>query len=344
VQTKRLSAFALVVVLGSQAAWADTVDSRIQRAQAEHQSALEILHEAQARLRDVGGKLAAAQHLLDLATAEVISARDRERDASVRVALAQDVLTSRVRAIYENGPGTALDLLLSARSPSDLLSINEFTTHTMQADMDAVAEVRQGRARLARMHAALEARRETFVVQQHEVSRLVAEMQSQVGRAQTAAHRLGIRVKSLEKMRRRLEAARTQEALSQDAISNEMGDQSALLNLLGPSGGQSCDIPGGLRDTGRTISGDASWYGDEFAGDSTASGVIFDPSLFTAAHRTLPLGSFLRVHYDGRCAIVLVNDRGPYGNYGRIIDLAQAPAQYLGLGVGYVTADILLPR
>ena len=53
---------------------------------------------------------------------------------------------------------------------------------------------------------------------------------------------------------------------------------------------------------------------------------------------------FLRVHYRGRCAIVLVNDRGPYGNYHRIIDLAEAPARYLGLGVGEVTADILVPR
>ena len=70
----------------------------------------------------------------------------------------------------------------------------------------------------------------------------------------------------------------------------------------------------------------------------------FDPSLFTAAHRTLPLGVFLRVHFGGRCAIVLVNDRGPYGDYRRIIDLAHGPAEYLGLGVGHVTADVLVPR
>ena len=335
---------ALVVVLGAQAAWADTIDSRIQHAESKHQSAMQLLHRAQVRLQDVGGQLAAAQRLLDRATAQVITARDREREASVRVALSQDVLTTRVRAIYENGPGTALDLMLSARSPADLLSINEFTTHAMEADMDAVSDVRQGREQLARMQSALEARREGLVRQQNQVSQLVSEMQAQVSLAQTAARRLGVRIKALEKTRRQIQAARTREALSQSVISNEMGDQAALLALLGPSGGQTCDVPAGLRDTGRTISGDASWYGDQFAGDATASGAVFDPSLFTAAHRTLPLGSFLRIHYDGKCAIVLVNDRGPYGNYGRVIDLAQAPAQYLGLGVGYVSADILLPR
>src|SRR5439155_12779512 len=120
--------------------------------------------------------------------------------------------------------------------------------------------------------------------------------------------------------------------------------EAKLLALLGPSGGRGCAVPSGLRQTGQTISGDASWYGDDFAGQPTASGAIFDPSLFTAAHRTLPLGVFLRVQYDGRCAIVLVNDRGPYGNYQRIIDLAHGPAEYLGVGVAHVTADVLVPR
>ena len=70
---------------------------------------------------------------------------------------------------------------------------------------------------------------------------------------------------------------------------------------------------------------------------------IFDPRLFTAANRWLPFGTFLRVTYGGRCAIVLVNDRGPYGNEERVIDLSEAAAQYLGVGVSYVHAEILVP-
>jgi rare lipoprotein A (peptidoglycan hydrolase) len=171
-------------------------------------------------------------------------------------------------------------------------------------------------------------------------------MQIRVQQAQQAAAAAGLHVKNLEATARRIAEARAREAERNSLLS--AGPVSAaeakLLALLGPSGGRGCAIPSGLRETGQTIAGDASWYGDDFAGQPTASGATFDPSLFTAAHRTLPLGVFLRVQYNGRCAIVLVNDRGPYGNYGRIIDLAQAPAQYLGLGVGAVTADVLVPR
>ena len=52
---------------------------------------------------------------------------------------------------------------------------------------------------------------------------------------------------------------------------------------------------------------------------------------------------FLRVHFDGKCAVVLVNDRGPY-KPGRVIDLSQAAGAYLGVGLNQVTADVLVPR
>jgi rare lipoprotein A len=65
--------------------------------------------------------------------------------------------------------------------------------------------------------------------------------------------------------------------------------------------------------------------------------------LFTAASRTLPFGTFLRVHHGERCAVVLINDRGPYGRLERVIDLSEASAKYLGVGVSWVHAEILLP-
>ena len=89
--------------------------------------------------------------------------------------------------------------------------------------------------------------------------------------------------------------------------------------------------------------GYASWYGWEFGGQPTATGAIFDPRLFTAANRSLPFGTFLRVSYGGKCAIVLVNDRGPYGRLERVIDLSEAAAEYLGVGVSWVHAEILVP-
>lgn len=92
--------------------------------------------------------------------------------------------------------------------------------------------------------------------------------------------------------------------------------------------------------------GIASWYGQEFAGRTTANGEIFDPLLLTAAHRTLPFGTVVDVRNPktSQSVRVRINDRGPYvGN--RVIDLSYAAAQVIGLiepGKGEV--DILLVK
>jgi rare lipoprotein A len=78
--------------------------------------------------------------------------------------------------------------------------------------------------------------------------------------------------------------------------------------------------------------GEASWYGQEFAGRTTANGEIFDPLLMTAAHRSLPFGTIVDVKNptNGQMVRVRINDRGPYvGN--RLIDLTYAAAQQIGL-------------
>ncbi|MDH4379328.1 MAG: septal ring lytic transglycosylase RlpA family protein [Vampirovibrionales bacterium] len=78
--------------------------------------------------------------------------------------------------------------------------------------------------------------------------------------------------------------------------------------------------------------GMASWYGDQFHGRRTSSGQRFDMHGYTAAHRTLPFGTKLRVTNlaNGRSVMVTVNDRGPFG-HGRIIDLSKAAARDIGL-------------
>jgi rare lipoprotein A len=93
------------------------------------------------------------------------------------------------------------------------------------------------------------------------------------------------------------------------------------------------------------LHGIASWYGEEFAGRTTANGEIFDPRLLTAAHRTLPFGTVLEVTNpkSKQSVRVRVNDRGPYiGN--RVIDLSYAAAQQIGLiepGVGEVDIEVV---
>lgn len=73
----------------------------------------------------------------------------------------------------------------------------------------------------------------------------------------------------------------------------------------------------------------ASWYGTE-SGNRTANGEHFDGSSMTAAHRSLPFGTKLRVTYQGKSVVVRINDRGPYAK-GRDLDLSHAAAAKLGM-------------
>jgi rare lipoprotein A len=85
-------------------------------------------------------------------------------------------------------------------------------------------------------------------------------------------------------------------------------------------------------DVGMKERGIASWYGDDFHGWVTASGEIYDMHALTGAHRTLPLGTVVRVTnvINGRHVAVRINDRGPYVS-GRILDLSYAAATKLGM-------------
>lgn len=81
--------------------------------------------------------------------------------------------------------------------------------------------------------------------------------------------------------------------------------------------------------------GIASWYSPRFHGGSTASGESYDMSMFTAAHRTLPLGTVVKVtdEKSGDSVMVCINDRGPFIR-GRVIDLSFAAAEQLGMNDG----------
>jgi rare lipoprotein A len=90
--------------------------------------------------------------------------------------------------------------------------------------------------------------------------------------------------------------------------------------------------------------GAASWYGEKFHGNRTASGEVYDMYAMTAAHTTLPLPSYARVTHlgNGKSVVVRVNDRGPFTG-GRVIDLSYAAAHKLGM-VQAGQAEVLVER
>ena len=91
-----------------------------------------------------------------------------------------------------------------------------------------------------------------------------------------------------------------------------------------------------------SFSGMASYYGNE-SGSRTASGQRFNQNALTAAHRSLPFGTKVRVTHRGQSVIVTINDRGPFVR-GRVLDLSTGAARAIGLtgaGVGRVTAEVV---
>jgi rare lipoprotein A len=95
--------------------------------------------------------------------------------------------------------------------------------------------------------------------------------------------------------------------------------------------------PGAFEQTG-----EASWYGPQHHGKRTASGETYDMHKLTAAHRTLPLGTRVRVTNldNGRTVEVRINDRGPFAP-GRVLDLSYAAARHLGaVGDGVISVGV----
>jgi rare lipoprotein A len=96
---------------------------------------------------------------------------------------------------------------------------------------------------------------------------------------------------------------------------------------------------------GQTLEGQASWYGPGFHGRLTANGERYNMYAMTAAHKTLPFGTFVEVTLlsSGRKVVVRINDRGPFAD-DRIIDLSKAAAERIGLikeGVSQVQVRII---
>jgi rare lipoprotein A len=93
------------------------------------------------------------------------------------------------------------------------------------------------------------------------------------------------------------------------------------------------------------LEGIASYYADEFHGRTTSNGETYDMNALTAAHRTLPFNSRVRVtnRENGKSVVVRINDRGPFKG-DRVIDLSLAAAKILDMiphGTTYVTIDVI---
>jgi hypothetical protein len=340
----RTSALFLAAVLvvanapaGAQTAAEDLDQARQDRREARAEAAL-----AEAGLDELASRYARVQAAADRAAARLIDAYLRETTIQAEVARSRSLLNGRADAIYRAGPAAFLDVMLGSEDPSDFLARQELVEHALSADVREAAAALEIREAAGDLRRELERHRAELVGRQQELGEIRTVMEIRLAEAQAAAMEAGAQVRALEERQEALvQAARNEQRYSN--LIQVDGELGRLLEMLGPTGGRGCQIPPDLAPTGQGFTGEASFYGEEFAGNPTAIGHIFNPALFTAAHRTMPLPSFLHVTYGQKCATVLVNDRGPYVD-GRILDLSEGAAKYLGLpGVGIVHAKILAP-
>jgi hypothetical protein len=311
-------------------------------AQEKRSQAMEELQSVSVDFDTLAARYARVQARADLAAAKLVDALLQESQLQSEAARARALLDGRADAIYRAGPGAFMDVLLGSDGPGDYLARQELVERALGEGVDDAATAIRARDDAGDLIRGMEVARQDLVDLQMELADIRNVMEIRLAQAQADVDAADRRIAQIERQRQELIDAATLEQHYLDLIAVD-GELSQLLELLGPTGGQGCDIPPGLQTTGQTFEGEASFYGEEFAGNPTAIGHIFNPALFTAAHRTLPLPSFLHVRYGDRCATVLVNDRGPYVD-GRILDLSEGAAMYLGLpGVGDVRCEILRP-
>ena len=118
--------------------------------------------------------------------------------------------------------------------------------------------------------------------------------------------------------------------------------------ILEPAPPETLPAPASTRSERPGLRGDASYYAAKFEGRRTASGEPYRGSAFTAAHRTLPFGTKVRVNNprNGRSVVVRINDRGPF-HPRRVIDVSHTAASQLGIvrrGLDHVELEVLGPR
>ena len=249
-------------------------------------------------------------------------------DAEDRYQEALDRYVERAVAAYKSGPTEDIALLLSTTTIDDFFTMVQVQQRAAADDQEALELLRTTKEAAERVQEEIDDRKQRLLEQSARVEAVAGQIEARLEERRSVLGDLTQEVERLEEVAR---------AAAADAASPD----SAFLDLLQPSG-PAPGIPDGFAGTGVSFEGIASWYGPGFEGNPTASGDIFDPSLFTAASLDLPLGTWLYVTHAGRGVVVLVNDRGPYID-DRVLDLSQAAAEAIGIsGLGWIEAEVLV--
>lgn len=274
--------------------------------------------------------LAADTHDLASAQADRVSAKAQ----LVAVRREHDRLllnvSDRLVSIYKSGGARGVGNVVSNVAQSRSHSVSDAT-----AVADALTTVAHNDRRSLRRYRALSRRVEVLDQRIADLGSRIRTLTTQVAsdRAKLVAAQKAAAAAAAAAKARAAELARQAEVpLTPRAVSAASVTRATAEAAPVPSAAPTpAPAPAPPASAGITETGIASMYSDEFTGDPTASGEPYDPNAMTAAHRTLPLGTWVTVTGPGGSALVRINDRGPFVG-GRIIDLSRAAANAVGLG------------
>jgi len=322
---------------------ADEVTSLELRLQDLRAQGVRIDNAIEAASRDIG--------VLELELARAKAALDAATEGYVE----------RAVEVYKRGAGGDLAILLSATDIAELETLARAASARAEAGVRSLERLKRSQEDLTTTQARLEERTRALMDDKAAAAEVGVRMEAVLTTRRATLRELTSRVEELEVEVARAAARRTaqreaelREAELREAELREAEPRGSEEGAVeeGASGGtptgaaaEGPEAPGArFIGTGVTFEGIASWYGPGFEGNLTASGDVFHRAGHTAASRDLPLGTWLRVSFEGRGVIVLVNDRGPYIEE-RILDLSEGAAQQIGLtGLGWIQAEIVLPR
>ena len=249
------------------------------------------------------------------------------KDLDEQIKDKQVLLDRHVDFLYRTQGVGYLEMIFSANSVSEFADSLEWLGYVSSNDARLVTSLKQ---ETTRHQQALDQLSMLQAIQEKTAAALrgdVAQAQKLLDKEQAQADALNSAIG--EALERKQRAANEREAARKKPAAPSV-----------PKKRKSQNGDGDYVGTGMTFSGIASWYG---RGSGTASGERFNPNALTAAHKTLPFGTYVRVNYKGKSVVVRINDRGPYSK-GRVIDISVAAAEIIGMkraGLGQVTCEVV---
>lgn len=322
-----LMSLMLLIVYGSPAAFAEEssadIDKRVKVTQ-------ETLTQLKADLAALDLQIQTHGADLEKSRLDMAEANSRVRAAEDRYNEVLAIYESRIIALYKNGDHQFFDLIMSSEGINDATTRISYLGKISENDQKLISRVKteERSLRLAREEI------ENLKQVNHE------SVESLQAKKMELVSRIAELQKSLDADLIKLETAR---AIEQEAAAQRLAEEAAMVDFAGLYSGVAViqsQPPAGLQPTGTVLRGVTSWYGPGFHGNRTANGETYNMYAYTAAHKSLPFNTWLKVTYNGRSVFVRINDRGPYVGE-RFLDLSKASAQSLGIsGVAYVTAEI----